>query len=71
VGNAIGKAAENYNKALGSIERNFLPKARKLNELAAINSDKTVVVIDSIDIAPRELIAPETRSADNGIVNGK
>jgi DNA recombination protein RmuC len=53
VGDSLGKSLEAYNKAIGSLERNVLPKGRKLKELGSFDED---------ELAPAEPLALEPRT---------
>ncbi len=54
IGKYFTKTIESYNSAIGSIESRFLPKARKLNELA-IKSDKKIPELVGISALPRRI----------------
>lgn len=58
MGRGIEKTVESYNKAVGSLERNVLTKARKFKELAAAN-DQEIDLIEPIEVTPRQVIATE------------
>jgi DNA recombination protein RmuC len=57
LGGALGGAVTAYNKAVGSLEARVLVSARKLAELGV--SDDEVPVPAQIEVAPRQLQAPE------------
>ncbi|MBU6420499.1 MAG: DNA recombination protein RmuC [Gammaproteobacteria bacterium] len=52
MGHALGKSVENYNKAVGSLERQVLPAARRFTELG-VQSKKELPRLDPLDTAPR------------------
>ena len=55
VGRQLSSSVENYNKAVGSLERNVLPGARKFVELG-VHPKKEVEKLDSIETVPRTMI---------------
>ncbi|GAB4150125.1 MAG: DNA recombination protein RmuC [Planctomycetota bacterium] len=64
VGEGISTAADSYNKAVGSLERNVLPQARRFKDLdPAI--EKELPYIDSLDVTPRQFSAPELRGGQS------
>jgi DNA recombination protein RmuC len=58
LGSSLGTVVGHYNSAVGSLERSFLPSARKFNELGS-GSDKLIEDLDPIDKSPRDFKAPE------------
>ena len=60
VGDHLGKSVAAYNKAVGSLERRVLPAARRFEELQTAGP-KAIGVLESIDITPMVLNAPELR----------
>lgn len=58
VGKGLKAAGENYNKAVGSLERNVLTSARRFRELGAATGDE-LQEVPLVDTALRELSAPE------------
>ena len=58
-GSALGRAVENYNKAVGSLESRVLVSARRLKELGAATGDD-LRTLEAIEIVPKQLRAPET-----------
>ena len=57
LGKALSRSVDNYNKAVGSFERNVLPGARKFTELG-IKSRKKIEELPSIEPTPRHLLEP-------------
>lgn len=57
LGRSLGNAVENYNNAVGSFETRVLTTARKFEELKAVPEAATIVHLDPIDSAPRNLQA--------------
>ncbi|MDG2107339.1 MAG: DNA recombination protein RmuC, partial [Woeseiaceae bacterium] len=55
VGRNLASSVESYNKAVGSLERNVLPGARKFVELG-VHPKREVEKLDSIEVAPRTMI---------------
>ncbi|HEX6928407.1 MAG TPA: DNA recombination protein RmuC [Gammaproteobacteria bacterium] len=54
VGQSLGRAVDNYNKAVGSLERNVLPGARKFTELG-VHPKKDLGQLDPLEVQPRKL----------------
>ena len=49
-GRSLSGAVESYNKAVGSLERNVFPQARRFHELGVVGgADKEVPELDHID----------------------
>ncbi len=55
-GNALGKAVDAYNRAVGSLERSVMPQARRFEELGA-GSQRTLTAVDQVEQQPRSLSA--------------
>ena len=53
VGTSLETAVGHYNSAVGSLERNFLPSARKFKDLGS-GSDKAIAELDTIEKSARE-----------------
>ncbi len=62
-GRSLSGAVDSYNKAVGSLERNVLPQARRFQELGVGGSDKEVPTLEQVDAVPRGLQAPEVSGA--------
>jgi len=58
VGKNIDRAAESYNKAIGSLESRILVNARKFRELGAASGEE-IETLDSIDKTTRKIQAPD------------
>jgi DNA recombination protein RmuC len=56
LGRSIERSVKDYNSFVGSLERQVLPSARKLNML---DESKVIGTIDGIEESPREVTAPE------------
>ncbi len=55
VGKQLARSVENYNKAVGSLERSVLPGARKFTELG-IHGKKRIENLGTLDPVPRTMI---------------
>lgn len=53
VGRALGQSVEHYNKAVGSLERQVLPSARRFPEMG-IHEKKTLEEPDKLEVMPRD-----------------
>ncbi len=56
-GRSLSGAVDAYNKAVGSLERNVMPQARRFQELGVGGSDKDVPMLDQVDAVARRLQA--------------
>ena len=68
LGRQLGSSAENYNRAVGSLERNVLPGARKFVELG-VQAKKKMEKLETLDPVPRTMIegaADDDESSDKG-----
>lgn len=63
VGRGLGTAMNAYNDAIGSLERNVLPKARKFDELQVSSQIKDIETLDPVEHSIRSLNAPEVSSS--------
>lgn len=52
-GNQLGASVESYNKAIGSLERQLMPQARKFKELG-IRAKKEIPVLEPLEQSPRQ-----------------
>lgn len=52
VGRALGQSVEHYNKAVGSLERQVLPGARRFPEMG-IHEKKPLPELEQLDVTPR------------------
>jgi len=55
VGRQLASSVENYNKAVGSLERKVLPGARKFTELG-VHASKEIEKLESLEPVPRTMI---------------
>jgi DNA recombination protein RmuC len=62
MGRQLASTVENYNKAVGSLERNVLPGARKFVELG-VHEKKEIEKLETLDPVPRTMI--ESGSPDD------
>jgi DNA recombination protein RmuC len=59
-GRSLSGAVDSYNKAVGSLERNVFPQARRFHDLGVVGgADKQMPELDHIDAVARGLHAPE------------
>ncbi|HUY21496.1 MAG TPA: DNA recombination protein RmuC [Acidimicrobiales bacterium] len=59
-GRSLSGAVESYNKAVGSLERNVFPQARRFHELGVVGgADKEMPELVHVDAVARDLHAPE------------
>ena len=66
VGSKLGGSLEAYNKMIGSLERNVLPKARRLRDYGADKEGKSIPeALDPLDLNPREMSAIEPMGKDD------
>ena len=63
VGRQLASSVENYNKAVGSLERSVLPGARKFTELG-VHETKEIERLETLDPVPRTMI--ETGADEDG-----
>ena len=55
VGRQLASSVENYNRAVGSLERSVLPGARKFAELG-VHGKKDIEKLETLDPVPRTMI---------------
>jgi DNA recombination protein RmuC len=63
-GRSLGGAVDSYNKAVGSLERNVLPQARRFHDLGVGSADNEVPEPEQLDCVPRLLQAQELTAAE-------
>lgn len=63
VGNELEGSVKAFNQAVGSLERNVLPGARKFTELG-LRSDKPLELLEGIELTPRTVELPRTEGAE-------
>jgi DNA recombination protein RmuC len=63
VGRQLASSVEHYNKAVGSLERNVLPGARKFVELG-VHEKKSIEKLESLDPVPRTMIESSSDEDD-------
>ncbi|MEE4161585.1 MAG: DNA recombination protein RmuC [Woeseiaceae bacterium] len=59
VGRQLASSVENYNRAVGSLERSVLPGARKFTELG-VHAKKEIEKLESLEPVPRTMIEPDS-----------
>jgi len=57
VGRQLASSVENYNRAVGSLERSVLPGARKFTELG-VHAKKEIEKLETLEPVPRTMIEP-------------
>jgi DNA recombination protein RmuC len=71
VGQRLGAAIEAYNSAVGSLERQVMPQARRFPELG-VTPDAPLAQLEQIDLFPRKVGVPASAEAPtNGDVAGE
>jgi DNA recombination protein RmuC len=65
-GARLGAAVEAYNAAVGSLERQVLPQARRFTELG-VTADSPIAALDSVDSLAR--VPTATPAADDAVVS--
>lgn len=63
LGGNLEKSVRSYNDVIGSLERNVLPGARKFKDLSVATGDKEIVELPQVEVATRNLQAPEFLAA--------
>lgn len=63
VGRQLASSVDHYNKAVGSLERNVLPGARKFVELG-VHEKKSIEKLESLDPVPRTMIESSSDEDD-------
>ena len=64
VGKQLSSSVDNYNRAVGSLERKVLPGARKFVELG-VHPKKEIEQLETIEGVPRSLIEPQSDNEDD------
>ena len=64
VGKGLKRAVEAYDKSVGSLERNVLSKARKLEELGPASGGKKIEEVSPVGLVPRSVAAAELVEAE-------
>jgi DNA recombination protein RmuC len=64
VGKQLSSSVDNYNRAMGSLERKVLPGARKFVELG-IHPKKEIEAIETIEAVPRSLVEPQAEADED------
>jgi DNA recombination protein RmuC len=69
IGAALDRGVEAYNSAVGSLERQVLPAARRFNELG-LNTDRSLEELERVDRLARDPAARDLGSDDPASSNG-
>jgi DNA recombination protein RmuC len=64
VGKQLSSSVENYNRAMGSLERKVLPGARKFVELG-IHPKKAIEPVEQLEALTRTMIEPQNENDDD------
>ena len=59
VGKGLEKAIGSYNQAIGSLESNVLPQARRFKDYQVASGNKDIETIKLVETTPRDLSSPE------------
>ncbi len=70
VGKQLASSVENYNKAVGSLERSVLPGARKFVELG-VHEKREIEKLESLEPVPRTMIESTSDDEETGDANDK
>lgn len=65
VGNSLTSTVNNYNKAVGSLEGNFLPQGRKIQNLSQAYIKKEIKDPEPVELSVREIMASSPKSPEN------
>ncbi|HXQ90375.1 MAG TPA: DNA recombination protein RmuC [Acidimicrobiales bacterium] len=68
-GRSLSGAVDSYNKAVGSLERNVFPQARRFHDLGVVGgADKEMPELEPVDATARALEAPEFARTKRGLL---
>ena len=59
IGKSLRQAVDRYNKGVGTLERQVLPSARKLEGLGVVSASETIAPLEQVEAEPRRLQASE------------
>lgn len=59
VGKSLRQAVDRYNRGVGTLERQVLPSARKLEGLGVVPASEAIAPLEQLEMEPRSLQAPE------------
>ena len=59
VGKSLRQAVDRYNRGVGTLERQVLPSARKLEGLGVVSASEAIPPLEQLETEPRTLQAPE------------
>ena len=69
IGKSLRQAVERYNRGVGTLERQVLPSARKLEGLGVVSASDTIAPLEQLETEPRSLQAPELAGPAEGAGN--
>ncbi len=59
IGKSLRRAVEHYNRGVGTLERQVLPSARKLEGLSVVSAGESIPPLEQLETEPRTLQAAE------------
>lgn len=62
-GKSLRSAVDAYNKAVGSLEHNVLPQARRFSDLGVVGGDQEELGLEQVEAVTRNLQSPELTTA--------
>ncbi len=71
VGRSLRQAVERYNRGVGTLERQVLPSARKLEGLGVVPASEAIAPLEQLETEPRSLQAPELAGSAEDAEAGK
>ncbi len=64
VGKGLKRAVDAYNDSVGSLERNFLPKARRIEDWGPVSGGKKIEEVAPVEVLPKAVAATELVEAE-------
>ncbi len=65
IGSGLTSTLTHYNRAVGSLESNFLPQGRKILSLSQAYIKKEIKEPEPVELSVREIVAPSPKSPEN------